>query len=173
MARKEKESSAVEKDGFVDHVVSVRRVTKVTKGGKRFSFSAFVISGNKQGQVGVALGKSKEATAAIAKATNRARKELIMVPLRGTTIPYKTLGKHGSARVVIIPASKGTGKIAGGSVRSIMDAVGIEDVLTKSIGAGSAINVAKATLNALAQLRTAETLAKLRGITVKEMVKGA
>ncbi len=170
MARKE----ITEKDStFVDHVVSVRRVTKVTKGGKRFSFSAFVVSGNKQGQVGIALGKSKEATAAIAKATNKARKEMITVPLRGTTIPYKVQGKQGAALVVLLPASKGTGKIAGGAVRAIFDAVGIEDALTKSIGAANSLNVAKATLNALAKLRTAEHLAKLRGTTVKEMVKGS
>ncbi len=172
MARREKELS-VEKDAFVDHVVSVRRVTKVTKGGKRFSISAFVITGNQQGQVGIALGKSKEATSAITKATNRARKNLVTVTRRGVTIPYKAHGKHGSAKVVLVPASKGTGKIAGGSVRSIMDAAGIEDILTKSTGAGNPINVAKATLNALAKLRSAEHLAKLRGTTVNEMVKGA
>lgn len=172
MAKKEKEL-LVEKDAFVDHVVSVRRVTKVTKGGKRFSFSAFVISGNKQGQVGIALGKSKEATSAITKATNRARKHMVTVPLRGATIPYKSVGQHGSAKVLLLPASKGTGKIAGGAVRSIMDAVGIEDVLTKSIGAANPLNVAKATLNALAKLRSAQKLASQRGTTVKEMVKGS
>ncbi len=170
MAKKE----LTEKDsGFVDHVVSVRRVTKVTKGGKRFSFSAFVVSGNRQGQVGIALGKSKEATAAITKATNRARKNMITVPLRGTTIPYEVRGKHGAAKVVVVPASRGTGKIAGGAVRAIIDAAGIEDALTKSLGSATGLNVAKATLNALAKLRSAENLAKLRGTTVKEMVKGA
>ena len=170
MAKKE----LTEKDsGFVDHVVSVRRVTKVTKGGKRFSFSAFVVSGNQQGQVGIALGKSKEATAAITKATNRARKNMITVPLRGTTIPYEVRGKHGAAKVVVVPASRGTGKIAGGAVRAIIDAAGIEDALTKSLGSATGLNVAKATLNALAKLRSAENLAKLRGTTVKEMVKGA
>ncbi len=168
MAKKE----IAEKE-FVDHVVNVRRVTKVTKGGKRFSFSAFVISGDKLGNVGIALGKSKEATSAIAKAMNRARKDMIAVPLRGATIPYTVHGKHGAAKVVLIPASKGTGKIAGGAVRSVMDAAGIEDVLTKSLGAANPINVAKATLNALAKLRTAQTLAKMRGTTVKEMVEGA
>ncbi len=169
MAKKE----LTEKDsGFVDHVVSVRRVTKVTKGGKRFSFSAFVVSGNQQGQVGIALGKSKEATAAITKATNRARKNMITVPLRGTTIPYEVRGKHGAAKVIVVPASRGTGKIAGGAVRAIIDAAGIEDALTKSLGSSTGLNVAKATLNALAKLRSAENLAKLRGITVKEMVKG-
>jgi small subunit ribosomal protein S5 len=169
MAKKEQEKELT----FVDHVVTVRRVTKVTKGGKRFSFSAFVVSGNKQGQVGIALGKSKEATSAIAKATNRARKNMITIPLRGTTIPYEVAGKHGAARVVLLPASKGTGKIAGGAVRAIIDAAGIEDALTKSLGTANSLNVAKATLNALAKLRTAEYLAKLRQKTVKEMVKAA
>lgn len=170
MAKKE----TTEKDStFVDHVVNVRRVTKVTKGGKRFSFSAFVVSGNQQGQVGIALGKSKEATSAIAKATNRARKNMITVPLRGTTIPYPVRGKQGSARVVLLPASKGTGKIAGGAVRAIIEAAGIDDALTKSLGAANSLNVAKATLNALAKLRSAQDLAKMRGLTVKEMVKGA
>lgn len=169
MARKELENES----GFVDHVVSVRRVTKVTKGGKRFSFSAFVVSGNQQGQVGIALGKSKEATAAIAKATNRARKSMITVPLRGATIPYGVHGKHGAAKVVLLPASKGTGKIAGGAIRAIIDAAGIEDALTKSLGTANRLNEAKATLNALAKLRSAEQMAKVRGKSVKEMVKGA
>ena len=169
MARREQETES----GFVDHVVSVRRVTKVTKGGKRFSFSAFVVSGDKQGQVGIALGKSKEATSAIAKATDKARKNMITVPLRGKTIPYGVQGKHGAARVILQPASKGTGKIAGGAVRAIIDAAGIEDALTKSLGASNRLNEAKATLNALAKLRSAEHMAKVRGMTVKELVKGA
>jgi len=169
MAKKEK----LEADsGFVDHVVSVRRVTKVTKGGKRFSFSAFVVSGDRAGQVGIALGKSKEATAAITKATNKARKNMVTVPLRGTTIPYQVRGKHGAAKVVLIPASKGTGKIAGGAIRAVIDAAGIEDALTKSLGTANGLNVAKATLNALAKLRSAEQFAKLRGMTIDEMVKG-
>lgn len=169
MAKKEQEKELT----FVDHVVNVRRVTKVTKGGKRFSFSAFVVSGNKQGQVGIALGKSKEATSAIAKATNRARKNMITIPLRGTTIPYGVIGKHGAAQVVLQPASKGTGKIAGGAVRAIIDAAGIEDALTKSLGTANSLNVAKATLNALAKLRSAEYMAKLRKTTIKDMVKAA
>ncbi len=169
MARKEN----LEKEStFVDHVVSVRRVTKVTKGGKRFSFSACVVSGDQAGQVGIALGKSKEATAAITKATNKARKSMVTVPLRGSTIPYRVYGKHGAAKVVLIPASKGTGKIAGGAIRAIIDAAGIEDALTKSLGASNSLNVAKATLNALAKLRSAKALARLRGMDVKDLVKG-
>lgn len=159
--------------GFVDHVVSLRRVTKVTKGGKRFSFAAFVISGDKQGKVGLGLGKSREVSMAIAKATNRARKRMIEVARRGSTVPYESLGKHGATRVVVRPASKGTGNIAGGAVRAIMDAAGVEDVLTKSMGSSNGINVAKATMNALAKLRSAERLSMLRGKTVQEMVKGS
>lgn len=158
---------------FVDHVVSVRRVTKVTKGGKRFSFSAFVVSGDKQGKIGIAVGKSREVSLAIAKATNKARKNLITVSLRGGTLPYEALGKHGASKVVLRPASKGTGNIAGGAVRAILDAVGIEDALTKSIGSSNGINVAKATLNALAKMRSATHVARLRGKTVKEIVKAA
>lgn len=159
--------------GFVDHVVSLRRVTKVTKGGKRFSFAAFVISGDKQGKVGLGLGKSREVSMAIAKATNRARKRMIEVARRGSTVPYESLGKHGATRVVVRPASKGTGNIAGGAVRAIMNAAGVEDVLTKSMGSSNGINVAKATMNALAKLRSAERLSMLRGKTVQEMVKGS
>ena len=159
--------------GFVDHVVSLRRVTKVTKGGKRFSFAAFVISGDKQGKVGLGLGKSREVSMAIAKATNRARKRMIEVARRGSTVPYESLGRHGATRVVVRPASKGTGNIAGGAVRAIMDAAGVEDVLTKSMGSSNGINVAKATMNALAKLRTAERLSMLRGKTIQEMVKGS
>lgn len=147
---------------FEDFVVEVNRVTKVTKGGKRFSFSAFVVTGDKQGNVGIGLGKSKEVSSAIAKATNRARKNLIAVPLRGATIPYPVKGSHGASRVVIRSASKGTGVIAGGGVRFVMEAVGIKDVLTKSVGAPNRQNVVKATLNALAKLRSAQHLARLR-----------
>jgi len=157
---------------LVDFVVDVNRITKVTKGGKRFSFSAFVVSGDKQGKIGIALGKSREVAQAISKATAKARKNLITVPLRDTTIPYSVEGRHGSSKVVLRAAYKGTGVIAGGAVRSVMEALGIENILAKSVGAPNRQNVVKATLNALAKLRSAEQLAKLRGKTVKEMVKG-
>src|SRR5271170_5473227 len=149
---KDKEST------FIDHVVSVRRVTKVTKGGKRFSFSAFVVTGDQQGNVGIALGKSREVSLAIAKATNKARKRMINISLRNATVPYQVRGRHGASSVVVCPASKGTGIIAGGAVRAIMDAIGAKDVLTKSIGSGNGQNVAKATLNALAKMRSAKQL---------------
>lgn len=158
---------------FVDHVVSVRRVTKVTKGGKRFSFSAFIVSGDRQGKVGIALGKSKEVSLAIAKATSKARKNMVMVPMRGSTIPYSVEGQHGACKVIVRPASKGTGNIAGGAVRAILNAAGVEDVLTKSFGSGNGQNVAKATLNALAKLRSVLQLAKMRGTTIEKIIKGA
>lgn len=175
MERKEKEATIVDRkeSPFVDHVVSVRRVTKVTKGGKRFSFSAFVVSGDKQGKVGVGRGKSKEVSQAIAKATNQARKHMIEVAVRNTSVPYEVHGKHGASRVIIRPASKGTGNIAGGAVRAILAAVGIEDALTKALGSTNGQNVAKATLNALAKLRSAQSLAKQRGKTIKELVRAA
>jgi small subunit ribosomal protein S5 len=157
---------------FVDNVVAVRRVTKVTKGGKRFAFSAFVVTGDKEGRVGIGLGKSREVASAIAKATARARKDLIQVPLRQTTIPYDVKGQHGASKVILRSASKGTGVIAGGAVRAVMDVAGIKDVLAKSIGSANQLNVVKATLNALAKLRSAEHLAKLRGKTVQELVRG-
>ena len=155
---------------IVDHVVNVRRVTKVTKGGKRFSFSALVVSGNQAGEIGIALGKGRELSLAITKATNKARKEMIKVPLRNSTIPYDVIGRHGASKVIMRAASKGTGIIAGGAVRSVMTAVVIRDVLAKSLGSSNRQNVVKATLNALAQLRSATHLAKLRSKTVKEIM---
>jgi small subunit ribosomal protein S5 len=166
------EHKELTKESFVDHVVSVRRVTKVTKGGKRFSFSAFVVSGDQKGRVGIAIGKSKEVSLAIAKATSRARKDMITVAMRGTTLPYEAKGRHGACLVIIRPASKGTGNIAGGAVRAILDAAGVQDALTKALGSSNSLNVAKAALNALAQIRSAEHIAKLRGLTVKEIVRG-
>lgn len=159
------------KENFVDNVVNLARVTKVTKGGKRFSFAALVVSGNRDGKIGIALGKSREVSQAIAKATNRARKRMITVALRGNTVPYDVEGRHGSSRVIIRAASKGTGVIAGGAVRAVMEALGVKDVLAKALGSANQQNVVKATLNALAKLRTADHIAKLRGKTVKQLVK--
>ncbi|HEV2917196.1 MAG TPA: 30S ribosomal protein S5 [Candidatus Babeliales bacterium] len=170
----EREKNIKEKESpFVDHVVQVRRVTKVTKGGKRFSFAAFVVTGDRVGNVGVGSGKGREASQAITKATNKARKSLISIPRRDRTIPYSVQGRHGASRVIVHPASKGTGNIAGGAARSICNAAGIEDVLIKSLGSSNGTNVAKATLNAFAKLRTAEHIAKLRGKTVKQVIKEA
>ncbi len=155
---------------MVDHVVHVRRVTKVTKGGKRFAFSALVVSGNQQGSIGIAQGKSREVSSAIAKATTKARKSMIAIPLRGTTLPYHVEGRHGASKVIVRAAYKGTGVIAGGAMRFVMDALGVKDVLAKSIGSANRQNVVKATLNALAKLRSAQHMAKLRGLTINEVV---
>ncbi|TET06999.1 30S ribosomal protein S5 [Candidatus Dependentiae bacterium] len=149
-------------DEIIDFVVDVNRITKVTKGGKRFSFSAFVVSGDRQGKVGIALGKSREVAQAIAKATAKARKSMIEIPLRDVTLSYSVEGRHGASKVILRSASKGTGVIAGGAVRAVMEALGVEDVLAKSLGSANRQNVVKATLNALAKLRSARHLAQLR-----------
>lgn len=172
MTERRKEELTREQSTMVDHVINVRRVTKVTKGGKRFAFSALVVSGDQGGRIGIAQGKSREVSSAIAKATNRARKNLIEVPLRGATIPYSVVGRHGSSKVLIRSASKGTGVIAGGAVRSVMEALGIKDVLAKSLGSANRINVVKAALNALAQLRSLQRIAHLRGKSVEQVMKG-
>ncbi len=164
---------ATEQKEFVDSVVSVNRVTKVTKGGKRFSFSAFVVTGDQNGRIGIGIGKSREVSSAIAKATQRARKSMITIPLRATTIPYNVQGKHGATRVHINSASRGTGVIAGGAVRAVMEVLGVKDVLAKSIGSSSCgQNVVKATLNALAKCRSAQHIADLRGKTITQVIKG-
>ncbi len=174
MSVQKNEHNAVEQQStMVDFVINVRRVTKVTKGGKRFSFSALVVTGDQNGKIGIALGKSREVSSAISKATNKARKHLIEVPLRGTTLPYSTTGKHCSSKVLLKSASKGTGVIAGGAVRSIMEALGVKDVLSKSIGSSNRINVVKATLNALAQMRSMKSIVKMRGKTVDQIIKGS
>jgi small subunit ribosomal protein S5 len=169
---KEQVAQQKEKD-YIDHVVSIRRVTKVTKGGKRFAFSAFVVTGDGKGKVGFALGKSREVSLAIAKATSRARKSMIEIPLRGATVPYAVTGHHGACKVIVRPAAKGTGNIAGGAVRAIMSSAGVGDVLTKVFGSSNGQNVAKATMHALAQLRSSLHLAKIRGTTIEQIVKGA
>lgn len=174
MSRENKETTLMAKESpFVDTVINVRRVTKVTKGGKRFSFSAFVVSGDQKGNVGIGLGKSREVSSAISKATAQARKSMIKVALRGETLPFDVAGRHGSCNVVIRPAYKGTGIVAGKSMRAVMLALGIKDVLAKSVGPSrSGQNLVKATLNALAKCRTAAHIAHLRGKSVEEITKG-
>ena len=172
MADRRKMADKRSEKEFAEFVVSVKRVTKVTKGGKRFSFSAFVVIGDRKGKIGFALGKSKDVSSAIAKATIRARKNMIKVPLYNTTIPYNVEGHHGACKVVVHSACKGTGVIAGGPVRAVMGALGVQDVLTKSLGSqNSKQNVVKATLNALAKLRSVKDFARLRGKTTQEIVK--
>ena len=152
-----------EDDGFRDQVISIRRVTKVVKGGKNLSFSALVAVGNENGMVGIGKGKAREVPVAISKAAQDAKKKMIEVPIMDTTIPHFIKGIHGGGEVVLRPASKGTGVIAGGAVRIIMELAGIKDILTKSIRSNNPISVAHATMNALIRLKSAEGVSKIRG----------
>lgn len=154
---------------YAEAVLNVRRVAKVIKGGRRFAFSALVVVGDRKGNIGIALGKSREVSSAIAKALRRARKTMFSIPLYKTTIPFSVEGRHGSSSVVIRSASKGTGVIAGGAVRAVMEALGVRDVLAKSLGASNPQNVVKATIQALKKLKSAQHIAALRGKTVKDL----
>jgi small subunit ribosomal protein S5 len=145
-----------------DQVISIRRTTKVVKGGKNLSFSALVAVGNEMGTIGIGKGKAREVPPAIAKAVEDAKKNLIEIPLKGTTIPHFIKGVHGGGTVVLRPASKGTGVIAGGAVRTIMQLAGVKDILTKSIRSNNPISVARATMNALANLKNPEKVSQDR-----------
>ncbi len=155
-----------------DRLVAVNRVTKVTKGGRTFSFSAIVVVGDENGVVGHGLGKAKEVTTAITKAIDDAKKNLIKVPIINGTIPHKQLSRFGGARVLIKPAANGTGVIAGGAMRAVLESVGITDVLAKSLGSSNPHNVVKATFNALSELRDAREVAELRGVSVSKVFNG-
>ena len=160
---------AEENDGLVKKTISINRVTKVVKGGKNMRFAAFVVVGDGAGKVGCALGKSTEVPEAIDKATARAKKNMMPVSLLETSIPHETIGKFGSASVLMKPAEEGTGVIAGGPVRSVMEAVGITNIRTKSHGTNNPINVVKPAIAGLKSLRTAEQVAEIRGKSVQEI----
>ena len=157
---------------LIEKVVSIQRVTKVTKGGRTFSFSAIVVVGDENGVVGYGLGKGKEVTLAITKATDNAKKQLVRIPILNGTIPHEQYGKYGGAKVFIRPASSGTGVIAGGAMRSIIEAVGIKDILAKSKGSTNPHNLVKATVEALVNLRDVNEIASIRGISVNKVFNG-
>jgi len=159
---------------LTDKLININRVAKVMKGGKRLSFSALVVTGDGNGTVGIGLGKANEVPLAINKASAIAKKNLIKVPLAGTTIPYEMKVKFGAAQVLLKPAAPGTGIIAGGSIRAVLEAAGIKDILTKSLGSANRINVAKATMLALGQLKDPkEELARRRGVANETAEKGS
>ncbi|MCI6378085.1 MAG: 30S ribosomal protein S5 [Clostridiales bacterium] len=155
---------------FKEKLVAVNRVTKVVKGGRNFRFAALVVVGDEKGRVGAGMGKAAEISEAIRKGTEDAKKHLINVPLLGTSIPHEAIGNFGTGKVVLLPAPEGTGVIAGGAARAVLELAGVKDIRTKSYGTNNKINMVKATLEGLKQLRSAEEVAKLRGKTVEEIL---
>ena len=155
---------------FKEKLVAVNRVSKTVKGGRNMRFSALMVVGDEKGRIGCGMGKAVEIPEAIRKGTEDAKKNMITVAMKDTTIPHEVVGVYGTGKVLMLPAPEGTGVIAGGPVRAVLEAAGIKNIVTKSIGSNNKINVVRATLDGLAQLRSAEQVAKLRGKTVEELL---
>jgi len=158
-----------EREEFDERVVHITRVAKVVKGGRHFGFRVVVVVGDHRGNVGIGMGKARGVPEAIRKATEKARKNMVKIPLQGTTIPHPVLAKYGAAKVLLKPAAPGTGVIAGGAVRAVVEAAGVKDILTKSLGSSTVINVVKATMKGLLQLKDIEVEAQRRGKSVEEL----
>ena len=167
--RRDRRDRVEEVPEFKEKLVAVNRVTKVVKGGRNFRFSALVVVGNEKGRVGVGMGKATEIPEAIRKAVESAKKNLITVPFKDGTIPHEAIGRFGTGKVLLLPAPEGTGVIAGGPARAVLELCGLKDIRTKSYGTSNPINMIKATIDGLGQLRSAEQIAKLRGKTVEEL----
>jgi small subunit ribosomal protein S5 len=166
--RRDRNDKPKDDSGLTEKVVFINRCAKVVKGGRRFSFSALIVTGDKAGKVGVGFGKANEVSEAIRKASDSAKKSMVKVAVRENTIPHEVIGEHGGGRVLLRPASPGTGVIAGGGVRAVVEAAGIRDVLAKSLGSSNHANVVKATIGALQQLRLREQIFETRGLSIKK-----
>ncbi|EJF53405.1 ribosomal protein S5, bacterial/organelle type [Saprospira grandis DSM 2844] len=171
MAKKSNRVKPVDTE-FQDKLVSLNRVSKVTKGGRTFSFAAIVVVGDGKGQVGHGLGKAREVSAAITKAADEAKKNLVKVPVLNGTIPHEQHGKFGAGKVLILPAADGTGVIAGGAMRAVLEVAGVHNVLAKSLGSSNPHNVIKATIDALQKLRTPVQVARTRGVKLEKVFNG-